>query len=267
MTANTLQIGIFADNLRLPLREGIAKTAELGLSSFQMYTTSGEAFVSGEVTPDTMSAAQRREFCRFYEGLGLTLSATCAESFNTGFVIPERNEVMIPRMYAQIDLAVDLGASIVTTHIGTIPAEHNAVWHILLDAMNRVGCYAERHGVVLAAETGHSSGPVTREFIDSLDTLGIRINFDPANLVMLGFDLDEALTALMPYIVHTHAKDGVRNGGQYHETPLGQGEVPWSHYIACLKAGAYDGAYTIEREVGADPLADIIAAIDFLRQF
>ena len=256
----TLQIGIFADCLALPLRDGIRKAAELGVESFQMFTT------SGEVLPENMSAAERAEFRRFYEGLGLKLSATCAD-FGFGFVDPVKNEEMIPRLFRQVDLAHDLGTGIITTHIGTIPDEPNHVWETMRAALDRIGAYAERKGVVLATETGPESGTVLRDFLLTLDTPAVRVNFDPANLVMAGFDLDEALDALMPFIVHTHAKDGFCDPGKWREAPLGQGDVPWPHYVARLKEGGYTGAFTIEREVGEDRIEDIRAAIEFLRQF
>jgi len=106
-----------------------------------------------------------------------------------------------------------------------------------------------------------------RTFLETLSTPAIRVNFDPANLTMQGFNLDEALDHLLPYIVHTHAKDGLRDPGKWQERPLGQGDVPWTHYIARLKAANYTGAFTIEREEGEDPVSDVRDAIEFLRQF
>ena len=255
----TLQIGIFADNLKLPLRDGIRMAAEMGASSFQMYTT------SGEVLPENMSPAAR-EFRRFYEGLGLRLSAICAD-FGHGFVDPEHNKALLPRLHAQVDLALDLGTSIITTHVGTVPAEHNAAWDTLRKALNDIGAYAEHKGVVLATETGPEPGPVLAGLLAALDNHGVRVNFDPANLTYMGFDLDQALDALLPYVVHTHAKDALRGPGSYRERPLGQGDVPWAHYIARLKAAGYKGAFTIEREAGDDPIGDTRLGIEFLKQF
>ncbi|MHB0939394.1 MAG: sugar phosphate isomerase/epimerase family protein [Armatimonadota bacterium] len=259
-TTGTLQIGIFADNLRLPLRDGVRKAAELGVASFQMFTT------SGEVLPDNMSKAQRAEFRRFYQDQGLKLSATCAD-FGHGFVDPEKNKELIPALFKQVDLAVDLGTSIITTHIGALPEQPNEVWDIMRAAISEIGKYAEEHGISLATETGPESGPVLRDFLQSIDNTGVKVNLDPANLTMAGFDLDEAVDALLPYIVHTHAKDGYTDPGKWREAPLGQGDVNWPNYIARLKAAGYHGAFTIEREVGEDPIGDIQKAIDFLRQF
>ena len=67
---------------------------------------------------------------------------------------------------------------------------------------------------------------------------------------------------LAPYIVHTHAKDGKRGNG---EVPLGGGDVDFPKYVAALRKHGFDGFYTIEREVGEDPEADIREAVDFLK--
>jgi sugar phosphate isomerase/epimerase len=255
-----LQIGVFADNLKLPLQDGIRMAAQLGAASFQMYTT------SGEVLPERMTRAARSAFCQFYEGLGLRLSAICAD-FGHGFVDSERNAMLIPQMRDQVDLAVDLGTNIITTHIGTVPAEKDATWETLRHALTEIGGYAAGKGVVLATETGPEPGPALAELLQTLDTDAVRVNFDPANLTYMGFDLDEALDALLPYIVHTHAKDALRGPGPYRERPLGEGDVPWAHYIGRLQAAGYRGAFTIEREEGPDPIGDVRTAIAFLKRF
>ena len=47
--------------------------------------------------------------------------------------------------------------------------------------------------------------------------------------------------------------------------PLGEGQVDWNAYLAALRDIGYDGFLTIERETGADPEADIVMAVDFLK--
>jgi sugar phosphate isomerase/epimerase len=98
----------------------------------------------------------------------------------------------------------------------------------------------------------------------------------------------KAVDILKPYIVHTHAKDGILINKvdptyMYHtysveppedlpdewdicrEVPLGEGGVDWDSYLAALKNIGYTGYLTIEREVGDDPAKDIGMAADFLR--
>ena len=54
-------------------------------------------------------------------------------------------------------------------------------------------------------------------------------------------------------------------GKAFEEVPLGKGGVPFPAYLAALEDIGFRGYLTIEREVGADPAADIALAADFLR--
>jgi len=257
-----LKIGVFADNLGLPVRQGIEKAAELGARCFQVYTT------RGELLPDNLTREGRREFKRFYQGLGLELSALCSDFF-TGFVEADRNPERIAMTKPQIDLAADLEVGIITTHIGVIPEdESDPVWNTVTRALEEIGRYAESRGVVFATETGPEPGPVLARLIERLQTEAVRVNFDPANLIIYGFDLWEAVDALGRYVVHTHAKDALRGpgGGRGKEVPVGEGEVDWPRYVAALRSAGYDGAYVIEREGGADRIGDVRRAIEVLRQ-
>ena len=110
--------------------------------------------------------------------------------------------------------------------------------------------------------------PVLKAFLDSLGAKGLRVNYDPANLVMVaGDDPVAGVYTLKDYIVHTHAKDGIKTGeNSFLEVPLGTGGVDWDKYIAALNDIGYTGYLTVEREVGEDPAADIVMAVNFLRE-
>jgi sugar phosphate isomerase/epimerase len=71
-------------------------------------------------------------------------------------------------------------------------------------------------------------------------------NFDPANLIYLGIDVENFIDALAPYILHVHAKDGeivahnVRRSGLIPQgdwqrlgrlLPHRLGSVPWKKVI------------------------------------
>ena len=256
------KIGVFADNLGLPVREGIEKAAELGAECFQVFTT------RGELLPENLSPEERREFKRFYEGLGLELSALCSDFF-TGFTDPEKNPERIAMTKPQIDLAADLEVGVITTHIGVVPEdERDPAFSALLSALDEIGRYAEKRQVVFATETGPEPGPVLARLIQRLDTSAIRVNFDPANFLIYGFDLWEGLESLAPYIVHTHAKDAVAGaeGGPGREVPLGEGQVDWSRYLKALDEAGYHGPWVIEREGGEDRIGDVRRAIQLLRE-
>ena len=250
-----IRIGVFLDNMGLPLDEAMDTSERLGVDGFQIYVT------LGEMLAENMSPAARSQFRKAYESRGLVLSATCAD-FGVSLA-DDRAEKIIPKLKAAVDQAIDLGTSIVTTHIGEVPEDMDPK---VCDPMRRrledVAGYAERKGVTFATETGPESGAVLAALLEGVQASGIGANFDPANLVMRGYDHMQSARDLRKYIVHAHAKDGKRKDG---EVPLGAGDVNFPEYLALMVELGFDGFHTIEREAGDDPLADIKQAVSFLR--
>jgi len=163
-----------------------------------------------------------------------------------------------------MDLAADMEVRVITSHIGTLPEDESAPeWKYGIEALSRVAEHGERRGVVMAAETGPESAELMLQFLQKLPGKVIGVNYDPANLVMGGFDHLGGVRVLKDYIYHTHAKDGTREPAR--EVPLGEGDVNIPAWLAELDAIGYDGFITIEREVGEDPVRDIVNAIHYLR--
>jgi L-ribulose-5-phosphate 3-epimerase len=261
------KIGIIIDSLKLGAKKGIEKAAQMGADGFQIYVT------EGEMAPENMSAADRRRFREFVRSQGLVISALCGD-LGKGFLDPAKNPETIARSKAFVDLAVDLGTNVVTTHIGFLPHDEKArEWEIGRKAVTELARYAHAHGCFFASETGPEPPVVLKRFLEQIPDPGIKVNYDPANLIMLGpFDHIGGVEVLKDYIVHTHAKDGVclrknETGGMntFLEVPLGEGGVAFRHYLKALDDIGYDGFLTIEREVGADPVSDVANAISFLR--
>ena len=104
--------------------------------------------------------------------------------------------------------------------------------------------------------------------------------------MVTGDDPVRAVHNLQKYIVHTHAKDGIKlldkdpeiiyglrpddsalvTDAAFEEVPLGTGSVPFPAYLKALEEIGYKGFLTIEREVGDDPAADIALAVKFLQK-
>lgn len=279
----TFSIGIMADSLRLPFAASLAKCKELGADGVQLYA------VEGEMAPENQTAATIAEKRHILSANGLEVSALCGDLGGHGFARAEENALKIERSKRIVDLALELGSHVVTTHIGVLPSDASCDrYKIMQEACNQLASYAHENGAWFAIETGPEPAARLRTFLDSLDTKGVGVNLDPANLVMVTDDDPvAAVHTLAPYIVHTHAKDGVMlkktdpqviydffaEGGigdlrleeYFLETPLGAGKVPFDAYLQALKDIGYSGYLTIEREVGADPAADIRAAVEFLQ--
>ena len=278
------KIGVISDSFRLGVREGVAKVKDVGADGMQIYA------VSGEMAPEAMTAEKRKDFRAYCSKLGLEIAALCGDLGGHGFQCAKENTVKVPRSKEIVDLAVDLGTKVVTTHIGVVPREKNATYATMKAACQELGRYAEKKGVTFAIETGPEPAAVLRDFLKDVGSRGVGVNLDPANLVMVcGDDPVAAVQTLKDYIVHTHAKDGVQvrpcdpvavygafadggfeklvaeTGELFREVPLGEGGVKWDAYLAALKGIGYRGFLTIEREVGENPEKDIRAAVAFLR--
>lgn len=273
------QIGVLADSFRLGMEENIRKAKEVGASGIQIYAT------EGPMAPENLNGARRKELRGMIGSNGLVVSALCGD-MGGGFADETENPRRIEKSKRIMDLAKDLGTDVITTHIGVVPKnpEHPR-WKILQEACEKLGEYGDSVGAYFAIETGPEPSEVLRSFLDSLHSRSVRVNLDPANLVMVtGDDPVKAVCRLQKYIVHTHAKDGVmlRKGNPevtygmipdtqdagpvFREVPLGEGNVNFPDYLKALDAVGYHGFLTIEREVGENPERDIRAAVGFLNR-
>ena len=274
-------IGVILDSFCRPIPEALDLARKMGVQGIQVYVT------RGEMAPENLTGEKRREFLRMVRDHGLAISALCGD-LGRGFGRPELNPDLIRRSKQIMDLARDLDTSIVTTHIGVVPSDPaHPRYAVMQDACGELADYASSVQAHFAVETGPEPAAVLRPFLDGLHSTGVSVNLDPANLVMVtGDDPVQAVQTLAPYIVHTHAKDGIRlrvedpeviygvstHGNQdmslspaYREVPLGQGGVPFDAYLSALDGIGYRGFLTIEREVGSDPAADIALAVGFLK--
>jgi sugar phosphate isomerase/epimerase len=280
-----MKIGAMVESFRVGLDAGLEAAKAVGADGVQIYA------VKGEMHPDNLNPAGRGALKRRLENLDLELAALCGD-FGHGFQDEAANPKRIYDSKKVMDLALDLGSTVVTTHIGVVPADKKVKrYGTIAKACEQLGRYGERIGATFAIETGPEPAAVLRVLLDDVAIpKGIGVNFDPANLVMVvRDDLVKAVQTLGKYVVHTHAKDGknlrpvedveilyglkpappgkkVSWGDYMKEVPLGEGDVNFDTYLAAMKAAGFDGYLTIEREVGQDPRKDIEQAVRFLRE-
>lgn len=252
-----MKIGIMVESLCLPFKKAVERAASLGVDGLQMYATDLAAFTDDAI----------KEKLDIVRSNGLCFSAICGD-FGRGFGNEETNRADVDNSKRILDIAKKLDCDIVTTHIGHITDNETKTKQIMREACRELALYADSIGSSFAVETGTEKAPVLADFLASLGADGVKVNFDPANLVMVaGDEAASAAAVLGKYIIHTHAKDGIKTGDtSYLELPLGEGNVNFDTYLPALAATGYNGFLTIERECGDDPEADIIKAVDFLRE-
>ena len=280
-----VKIGVMVESFRLGTRDGIKKAGELGAQGIQLYAT------HGELDTDNLTKTGRQDLLHFIESCNLKVSALCGDLGGHGFERANDNEWRIEKSKKILDMARDLNTDVVTTHVGVISEDEDDHTRAAIKAAcEELASYGDKVGASFAIETGPEKAETLKMFLDSLKSRGVRVNYDPANLVMVaGDDPVKGVYTLKDYIVHTHAKDGVMvkeispkivygyfaEGGAgdlrltdyFKEVPLGEGDVNFDEYISALREVGYDGFYTIEREVGENPVDDIEKAIKFLKKY
>ncbi len=275
-------IGVMVESFRKDFRQAAEYARELGAKGLQMYCTNGEH------APENMTSAKIKEVLDIAKSNGLVFSAICGD-LGKGFGNAAENKINVEKSKRIMELAKELGCNIVTTHIGVVPGDSGADrYKIMQEACRELAEFADSLGSHFAVETGPERAETLKTFLDSLGSSGVAVNLDPANLAMVtGDDPVKAVYTLRDYIVHTHAKDGIKlkesnpefiygvvhpipeeymHGGFFEEVPLGEGSVPFAEYLAALEDIGYRGFLTIERECGDNPAADIRKAAEYLTE-
>lgn len=192
-----------------------------------------------------------------------------------GFIPPETRAERERRTLELSDFAAALGAPAIACHIGFVPEDSSHPdYAAVRDVVRRIADRAASHGQFFALETGQEPAEILLRFLRDVDRPNVRVNFDPANMILYGSgDPVQALDVLGPYVISVHAKDGDwppkdKPGALGTERPLGQGSVGIERFLAKLKQIGYTGTLNIEREV-EDPeqkWRDIREAVSLLRR-
>lgn len=189
-----------------------------------------------------------------------------------GFGDPATRPERIERFKWALARTKELGLTDLMLHAGFIPALGAPERKPFLDTLAQVADLAKQVGVTVAFETGQESATLLRRTLDDLKAPNLKVNFDPANMLL--YDLDEPLKVLdllAPDIRSVHLKDANRptvKGAWGTEVPLGEGQTNTREFVKALKRIGFTGPLCIEREVGnqQERFRDIEHGIRFLRQ-
>jgi sugar phosphate isomerase/epimerase len=226
-------------------------TATTGVKAVQPWCVDEKKWkVTCALDPDRCATPkQRADVRKACEKRGLEISGLCAQLAGPkelgGFGDEDAElKSRIDKTIKALRMAVDIGAPIVTTHIGPIPEDtkdpHYARFVKNIAAVMKD---ADKYGGIFALETGQESAACLKRFIEDVGAKNLKVNYDPANMLNRG--PVEGVKILADYIVHTHAKDKHPKTGK---PTVGQGGVPWDEYIGALKAIGYKGWFAIEDE-------------------
>ncbi len=273
------RIAVKLDNLKMDPWEALDLLAQWGVGGVHIPA-------KGEFAPEEFSKPAREELVKHCEKLGLDITAIMLWGGQVDLCEEDDWEKNVQWGESLLELAADLECGIWGAHVGIMPWEPSGEhWDNMARAMERFAVKGDEVDACVAIETGPEPPFVLKNMIEAVGSERIRVNYDPANLILwpgilakrdgTEYDREQALADFMPsagpsvigeYIVHTHAKDGiVYEDGTHQEVPLGEGWVDWDVYTSSLAEAGYEGYFAIERESGSDPVGDVQRAIEFLR--
>ena len=251
--------------------ESLKKVRELGLHTAQLFP--GEKYLSAAGPAQARKALAEtgvEATCVFCGFAGERYDDIPTVRRTVGLVPRDTRAARVQRTRAFIDFTAAIACPNTAGHIGFIPEDNTAAdYRDLVKVMQDICDHAAKVKGNFCLETGQETADVLLRFIKDVSRPNLKVNFDPANMLLYGSgEPIAALTMLGSYVVGVHCKDGKRPAEKDklgHEMPLGQGDVGIERFLSTLKQIGYKGALTIEREIsGEQQRKDILAAIKLL---
>jgi sugar phosphate isomerase/epimerase len=234
----------------------------------------GEVELTREFTAEWKSAARSFRIvtvvCAYR---GESYADLPAVRSTVGFMPHSTRAARERRTLESSDFAAELGVPGIACHVGIIPDDRTDSDYIAVrDTVRRISDHAASHGQTFALETGQEPAETLLRFLEDTGRGNLKINFDPANMILYGSgDPIAAFEMLAPHVVSVHAKDGDPPPAAFPdklgtERPLGEGSVGIPRFIDALKRAGYTGTVNIEREIGDQRIDDIRRAAALLRE-
>jgi sugar phosphate isomerase/epimerase len=171
-----------------------------------------------------------------------------------------RPEISVPYLEKAIRFAPEIGAPVVNTDEGIRPAwlDDEECFEVMRYTLRRVLRTAERHSIFVGIEPHQSISKRTDGLIRIATLVKsdmLRVNYDLGNAYLGGEDPYTGLNAVLPLLVHVHAKDislqqADAERGKVTGTPVGcacgAGVIDWSRVAAVLIDSGYNGVLSVE---------------------
>jgi sugar phosphate isomerase/epimerase len=263
-------VGIAAFEYQLPIREKLARVAQLGAACCELA-------IPGDVTPETAAGVAEAVA---ESGVRVTAVASLSKPNSPG-----GTEIGLQLLEDSIRCAERLGADYAVAYFGGHPDRPAA------QATERYRRLVRPH-VELAAELGvtilienhfsHAPGDVTSrpngcaELIAAIDAESFALNFDPCNFAIAGVDVVAAYRELKEVVRNVHIKDARPfdpagdadysgrivedlHRGKFIFVPVGEGIADNTGVLNALVRDGYCGPVTVEAHTPLEVLDDVFA--------
>jgi sugar phosphate isomerase/epimerase len=223
-----------------------------------------ELEAAGELSPRSLTHTGRREILHLLRSHDLGICAlTCP--LRQGLDVAEHLEPRLEQIRAAMALAYDLGPRLVIIQAGRVPQKADEPAALLMkESLHNLGQYGDRTGTLVALDTGLDDPTALLAYLQQFDCGSLAVNFNPANLVVGGFNPYDAVTVMASRIAHVHAQDARRiNPNRMAAVPLGHGDLDWMQLLASFESIDYRGYLTVL----GDDRSELASGVTFLGRF
>ncbi len=254
-----LKKGLQLESLRLPFKKALEMAAQLGADGIEINARK-------ELRPAELSRTGVRHLKKMLGDLNLEVAAVHFPT-RRGYDESDDLERRVAATKAAMDMAYDLGCSVVTNRIGQISDDtENDRRSTMLQALTDLGVHSQKSGAWLSAQSGFDEPSLLKGLIDSLPPLAMGVDFDPAQMIINGFSPVDGMRELAEHVMHFRARDAVHDLklGRGLEVQLGRGSVDLPALLGLLEEQHYKGYLTIERDEQRDVISQCGQAIEYL---
>jgi sugar phosphate isomerase/epimerase len=243
------------DSFGQPARDALQSAARLAFREVELPT------VAGEVDPANLSATGRRHLLHYVNGLGLRLSALGGDLGGTRFDDGAALERRLQQTRQIIELAADLKVPLITTHLGRLD-EAALKRGFVSEAVREMATLADRTGTRIAIETAGADPVLLGKLLADVNTPVLGAAYDPAGLLMDGFEPTAGMSPLADHILSARIRDAVAGtlNRPGREVAVGQGQIDFAEYLAMLDQAGYRSLPFIRRTNADRPVDEVADA-------
>ena len=191
-----------------------------------------------------------------------------------------RPEISVPYLEKAVRFAAAIGARVLATDEGIRPEwlDEEECFQVMKYTLRKVLQVAERYDIYIGIEPHQSFSKTTEGLLRIAGLVRspmLRVNYDTGNAYLGGTDPYAGLKAVLPLLVHVHAKDialqqAETEKGKVTGTPVGcacgEGAIDWRRVVSILHEGGYDGVLSVECGTSAQAAASLAHLNGVLRQ-
>ncbi len=235
----------------VPVDIALAHLAGLGFDGVELTVIPG---YSTELT--SLTKSERRRILKLLKKHNLALPAIAG---HTDLMAddPKTHTTNLKRLQRTIDLAVDWagpdGPPAIDTTAGSSPDAWESRKSQLVERTQELAEYAQAKGVMIAMEPHVGSIIDTpQKMVELIELVGlptVKVNFDISHFNVMGYSIEESVSALAQHAVHTHVKDETGRAPNHQFLIPGEGVFDYVAYLQSMQCHGYTGYISAEVSV------------------